>query len=129
MFSISVFANEKQDINNERNLLASCQSLSSTPDHTNSKHCIYFIQGFLAASQAIETSIIDKQNKKLYRPYRTRGRMLPKKFTHFCVPENESENQVIQTVSNQLPASIESEKMLRDVIFNTLKSEYPCIKV
>ena len=90
------------------------------------KISIYFIQGFLATAQAINSSIINKQDNKLYKPYRTKGRISPTAFISFCVPIDEPDARVIKIVSKQLPPHIDTTKMLRNTIFKALKAEYPC---
>ena len=54
--------------------------LKKHTEHINAIACNYFIQGFLAKAQAISTSIINKQSKIKYKPYRTKGRLPPSKF-------------------------------------------------
>ena len=126
--SFSVFAVEDIEQGKDQQLLASCQALAITSEQANDKSCIYFIKGFLATAQAINSSIINKQGNKLYKPYRTKGRISSTDFMPFCVPIDESDARVIKTVSKQLPPQIDTLKMLRDTIFKALKAEYPCAK-
>jgi len=126
--SFSVFAVENIELGKDQQLLASCQALAITSEQTNDKPCIYFIQGFLATAQAINSSIIKKHGNKLYKPYRTKGRISPTDFIPFCVPIDESDARVIKIVSKQLPHQIDTLKILRETIFETLKIEYPCAK-
>ncbi len=124
--SLSVFATEKIRQNDDLHLLSSCQSLIATSEHENTESCKYFIQGFLANAQAINSLVKDEQTNKKYKPYRTKGRTLPSGFYHFCIPVNESNELVIKTVAKQLSPQIVSVKMLRDTILKIFKTEYPC---
>lgn len=131
--SFSVFAADNAEPDNDQLLLASCQALTTTPEQMKAKHCIYFIQGFLAATQAIDPSIIKRQSKKraefygfMSRPHRNWDQIPPIRFLPFCLPEDESEDRIIKTISKQLSPQIDTAKMLRDRIFRTLKAEYPC---
>lgn len=126
ILSFSVFAAEKNEPEEDQLLLASCQALMTTPDQQSAKPCIYFIKGFVATARAIDSSLIDKQSKKKYTHYRTKGRMSATRFMHFCVPVNESDASLTKTVSSQLPAGISTQKLLRDMILNILITEYPC---
>ena len=133
--SFSVFATENIEPDNDQLLLASCQALKITPAPANAKPCSYFIQGFLAAAQAIDPPIIDQQTKKssefrgfMSRPYRNRGQIPPTRFFPFCVADDESIARVVKIVSKQLSPQTDTVKMLRDTIFKALKNEYPCDK-
>ena len=75
MTSFSVFAADNINLDNDHHLLSSCQVLKNTPVHINSIACNYFIQGFLAKAQAINTSINNKKSLMKYKPYRTKGRL------------------------------------------------------
>lgn len=131
--SFSVFAADNTEPDNDQLLLASCQALTTTPEQMKAKYCIYFIQGFLAATQAIDPSIIKRQSKKsaefygfMSRPHRNWDQIPPIRFLPFCLPEDESEARIIEIISRQLSTQIDTAKMLRDRIFKTLKAEYPC---
>ncbi|MES0327029.1 MAG: hypothetical protein ABUK13_02450 [Gammaproteobacteria bacterium] len=89
--------------------------------------CINFIQGFLAAAQAIDPPVINQQSKndlKFYgamsRLYRNRYQTPATRFFPFCIHG---------IVSKQLSPQTDTAKMLRDTIFNALKVEYPCGKI
>ena len=126
--SFSVFAAENTQPDDDQLLLGSCQALTTTPEHDNAKPCIYFIKGFLASAQAIDSSIVNQKKKILYKPYRTKGRMPPNSFIYYCVPVSEPDARVIKTLAKQLPAQINTVKLLRDNILKTLKTTYPCRK-
>ena len=133
--SSSVFADEKIEPDNDQLLLASCQALTISPEQLNAKPCIYFIQGFLAAAQAIDPPIINQQAKKPRRSYGLMSRTPPSwaqtpstRFFPFCVAGDESKARVIKIVSKQLSPQTETVKILRDTIFKALKAEYPCSK-
>lgn len=134
ILSFSAFAAKNIGPDGDQQLLASCQALATTPEQMNAKHCIYFIQGFLAAAQAIDPSTLKKQSKKksgvsygfMSRPPRNWDQIPPTRLLPFCVPEDESEARIIKAVSKQLSPQIDTAKMLRDRIFKTLKAEYPC---
>ena len=59
--SSSVFITENIGSDDKQLLLASCQALMTTPEQENAKSCFYFIQGFLAAAQAIDPPVSNKQ--------------------------------------------------------------------
>ena len=136
-----VYSDENIESDYEQLLLNSCQGLTTSLEHENVKPCIYFIQGFLAAAQAIDPPIINqktKNNRKSYgltsRSYSnwekilpTREKIPPTRFFHYCVPDDEPKAQVALIVSKQLSAQkTDSTKALRDIIFQALKAEYPC---
>lgn len=75
--SYSVFASENIESDSDQLLLASCQALSMTPEPLDARPCIYFIQGFLAATQAIDTPIINQQTRKEHRFYESISRPGP----------------------------------------------------
>lgn len=72
--SFSVFAAERTQPDDDQLLLASCQALTTTPEHDN---------------------------------------------------VSEAHSHVIKTLAKQLPAQINTVKLLRDNILKTLKIEYP----
>jgi len=125
ILSFSVSAAEKNEANEDQLLLTSCQALTTAPDQQSAKSCIHFIKGFVAAARAIDSSLIDKQSKKKYTPYRTKGRVTTR-FMYFCVPVDEPDASFIKKVSSQLPQRIDTLKLLRDRILNILIAEYPC---
>ena len=133
--SFSVFATEKFEQDNDQLLLASCQTLSATPEQKNAKHCIHFIQGFLAATQILDPLIIKKQSKKSRKPqsfmrssYRPMRYGLNAPSLLFCIPKNEPETNVINVISKQLATQKYTKKMLGDVLLTALKTKYPCEK-
>lgn len=129
-----VYSDENIESDYEQLLLNSCQGLTTSLEHENVNPCIYFIQGFLAAAQAIDPPIINqktKNNRKSYglisRSYSNWEKIPPTRFFHYCVPDDEPTAQVALIVSKQLSAQkIDSTKALRDKIFQALKAEYPC---
>ena len=94
--SFSVFSAKNIGPEGDQLLLASCQALTTTPEQLKAKHCIFFIQGFLAATQAIEPSIIKIQSKKsaefygfMSRPHRNWDQIPTIRFLPFCLPKDE----------------------------------------
>ena len=55
--SFSVFATKKIEPDEDELLLASCQVLTVTPEQKNTTSCIYFVRGFLAATQTIDPPV------------------------------------------------------------------------
>lgn len=129
-----VFSDENIESDYEQLLLNSCQGLTTSLVHENVKPCIYFIQGFLAAAQAIDPPIVNQHTRKNRRPigmmsrsYSAWEKIPPTRFFPFCVPENESKAHITMIVSKQISThKINSTKALRDIIFQALKAEYPC---
>lgn len=121
---LSSYANS----NDNSDLLVSCQSLN-TDKKSNPLPCHYFIQGFLSSALAIDSSLHEKQSKKKYQHYRTKGRTLPAKFIYFCIPQSKSDSDVIMQMAKQIPENINDIKVLRDSIFNLLQTQYPCSKM
>lgn len=136
IISFSAIASEKTDQDVNQVLLASCQSLATTPEQVIAKHCVYYILGFVAAAQTIDPIVKKKETERkrksfgvMSRPFFSKEKIPPARFFPFCVPKYESEASVIETVSKQLKADkTDSVIMLRDMIFKALKSEYPCKK-
>ena len=115
--SFSAYSAEHIRSDSDQQLLASCQALATTSKQNNAKHCIYFIRGFLAAAQVIDPSALKKQSKKsrvfsglMNRTPPNRDQFRPKRLLPFCVPEDESEARIIESVSKQLPAQIDTAK-------------------
>lgn len=133
--SFSVIATENAGLDDDQLLLTSCQALTMNPEQENAKFCVYFIQGFLAAAQAIDPPITNKkakESRKFYslmsRSNRAMYQIPPTRFIPFCIPNDESGVRVIQIVSKQLSSQIDTIQLLRGMIFNVLKAEYPCGK-
>jgi len=131
----STYLDEKIEPNNDQLLLASCLALTKSPEKLNAKSCIYFIQGFLAAVQAIAPPIINQQTKIpsrsygfMCRPPPSWAQTPPTRLFPFSVADDESKARVIKIVSTQLSPKIKTAKLLRDTIFKALKAEYPCSK-
>ena len=130
-FSVfSVFSAKNTASESDQLLLASSQGLTTTPEQVITKHCIYFIQGFLAATQVIDPLIIKKQSKKsaeFYgfssRPLRNWDQILSTRFLPFSC-QDESETRIIKTISKQLSPKIDTAKMLRDWTFKILNAKY-----
>lgn len=133
--SFPVIATENVVQENDQ-LLASCQTLTVSPDQKNAKHCIHFIQGFLAAAQALDPLIIKKQTKKslksiafMSRSYYQRKSSSTTPELLFCIPNDESEARVINVISKQLPSNKYTKEMLGNMLLTALKTQYPCEKV
>lgn len=133
--SFSVFSDENVGPDDNQLLLTSCQTITTAPEQENAKSCIYFIQGFLAAAQAIDPPIVNQHTRKNRKPigvmsrsyYSAWEKIPPTRFFPFCVPENESKAHITMIVSKQISThKINSTKALRDIIFQALKAEYPC---
>ena len=133
ILSFSAFAAENIGRDSNQQLLASCQALATTSGQMSAKHCIYFIQGFLAAAQTIDPPALNKQSKKSSVAYGLMSRsppnwyqMPPTRLLPFCIPEDESEAHIIEAISKQLPAQIDTAEMLSDIIPKAFIAEYPC---
>ncbi len=136
--SLSAFVTSNDEPDDERRLLASCQTLTTSTEQVDSKPCIYFLKGFLAGASATETVIASYLSEGSIEPssftqraYRTRvgkeaGQTSLTPLTHVCLPDEESETRIIRLLSMQRSPPIDSTKMLRDRIYNALKVEYPC---
>ena len=131
--SNSTFAAKSVEQNEDLSLLASCLALTVESEQKSSIPCNYYILGFLASPRASADSIENKPGGKDRKSYGFMSRISsvrvpnpPVAYTPFCVPGDESDTRVIQVVSKQLSPEINTQKMLRDTIFKTLKSEYPC---
>ena len=68
IISFSAFASEKVDQDDNQLLLASCQSLATTPEQVKAKPCVYYIPGIIAAAQAIDPPVINQETKKKRKP-------------------------------------------------------------
>ena len=131
ILSLPAFATKDTKLYNDQLLLASCQELRATPELEEAKACLYFIEGFLAATRAINppTSKIKRRPYGLMsRPYSNWARTKPKNIFPFCVPDNLSKAQIVTTISKQLTNQLETTEMLNENILKVLKTEYPCGK-
>lgn len=136
IISFSAFAFEKVDQDDNQLLLASCQSLATTPEQMKAKSRVYYIRGFIAASKAIAPPVNNQQTKNkrksyglMSRSYFNKEKIPSARFFPFCLPENESGARVIEIVSKQLsPDKTDTAIMLRDMIFKALRNECPCGK-
>lgn len=121
-------------------LMASCEVLKEDPSSKRAHFCRYYIYGLIDAGQVVdETNTeklagLDKQRSSFTeRAYRTRVGPLDERvkvkeplLTAFCIPQNESKEQVIIRLLKHLPYLIDSEKMLSIAVYRGLETEYPC---
>jgi len=138
-YSSSVIAKDTQ--NDHRELLSSCQALAASPKQLTSNACRYFIQGFIEGMRITDTvnlephSDVDSQwSSFTERAYRTRIRNKGNlkehiRLNYFCLPNDESLDQVIKILSKPLTDTTEATEIsesLNEKIFQKLKAEYPC---
>ena len=131
IISLSAFTVGNEQSDHDQMLLVSCQTLIANPDMDSS--CVYYIQGFLAAAKVTDPFIKKSDESRkgsgfASRAYQVRDRVPPARFIPFCVPDDVPKEGYIKMISKQLSSKIDTLKKLNDMIFKTLKTEYPCIK-
>lgn len=136
IISVSAISAENIEMDENQLLVASCRAMTAPePEQVNAKAGVYFIQGFVSAAQTIDPPVIKNKNQKehkfyefMSRPHRNWKQVPYTRFFPFCVPSDESNARVIELVSKQMPAQIDTIKNLKKIVFETLKAGYPCGK-
>lgn len=117
-------------------LLASCQAFNTSQEST--LPCRYYIHGFLAGAVVTDAVIamerkeeVNKRSSFIERAYRTRvgqadSRMQETQFMHFCVPDEESKESIVDRLSKRFLHPLETIEMLKTTVYNALSAEYPC---
>ena len=100
--------------------------------------CSAYIEGFLDGALVTDAAIVESMSGDqhttsdyLKRAYQTRvsSQRLnppPTALAHFCLPENESRAEVVETIAADLLAREDDGKPISDVLFGILQSKYPC---
>ena len=136
VFTATVEASIERD--NHDALLASCQVLKTSLTDERTKSCQYYIYGFLDAGQttdAVAAAQLSEDNNGrssfTERAYRNRvgsinERTKETQFKPFCIPQQQSHEQIIEYVAENLPSSIETTETLKTSVYTALSTAYPC---
>ena len=119
-------------------LLSACQMLAAQPESTGLNVCAYYIQGFLAGARSTITvtttspgESIDQWSSFAERAYRTRVSSLSDSrqataVNKFCLPDDESLDQVIEVLLKSMSSPVETIDILKARFVHVLKAKYPC---
>lgn len=121
-------------------LAVSCEALKSDTSSRRASSCRYYIYGFVGAWQAMDRVDIEQLDEDdnqrpsfTERAYRTRVGQFDERsktteilIKPFCVPQEESREQVIDRLAKHLPHSMDSAKMLSTSVYKGFRTEYPC---
>ena len=121
-------------------LETSCKALKADPSSPGARYCRYYIYGFVDARHAMDKldteQLSEEDNQRpsfTERAYRTRvglfderGKTTEVLIKPFCVPQEESREQIIERLAKHLPYSMDSAKMLTTSVYKGFRTEYPC---
>lgn len=121
-------------------LVAHCSAYQEDPDGKDGVFCIRYIQGFIDGAVATDELVTfnvareyDGGETFTERAMRTRlGSRIasfgPSYYAEFCLGEPLALKTVVDTVVADLLSlpSLEGRELARDVVFATLRREYPC---
>jgi len=112
--------------------------LAAQPESTGLNVCAYYIQGFLAGARSTITvtttspgESIDQWSSFAERAYRTRVSSLSDSrqatdVNQFCLPDDESLDQVIEVLLKSMSSPVETIDILKARFVHVLKAKYPC---
>lgn len=121
-------------------LLSHCELYDDDPENPDGIFCVRYIQGFIDGAVATDERVtmnvaneVDDKEGFTQRAMRTRlgSRMEqfgPSYYAEFCLGEPLELKAVVLTVIKDLlnPATSAASPLARDVVYNTLRREYPC---
>jgi hypothetical protein len=126
------------EIDNHDALLASCQVLKTSLTDERTKSCQYYIYGFLDAGKvtgALATEQLSEDNNErssfIERAYRNRVGSIDERTKEtqampFCIPQQQSHEQIVEYLADNLPSSIETAETLKTSVYTALSTAYPC---
>lgn len=141
LFATELVSDSRVHLNNNQDLIASCDALNASTKHTNSSACIHYIRGFLAGAWGINnvktSKIIIKnsgsttwQERAYHQRVGKRGeRFLPKKVTYYCSPDNDPETLIIELLTKNLSLPIKTLQALNLQIYDAIKTICPSDKI
>jgi len=137
LMPVVAFADFKSDI------ISSCKAYQQGEDKSEINPCKLYIDGFIDSSLLTEDGVVQpkamigrnapQQSDFLKRAYRTRvlttSSMLTNEDTHqFCIPREYDRKAIASSVAKSMDISQLAEKQLKEVLFETLISDFPCQK-
>jgi hypothetical protein len=133
VFTATVEASVERD--NHDALLASCQVLKTSLTDERTKSCQYYIYGFLDAGQVMDSQQLSEdgngRSSFTERAYRNRvgsadERTKETPTKSFCIPQEQSNEQVVEYLAGNFPSSIETAETLKTSVYTVLSTAYPC---
>ncbi|OMH32695.1 Rap1a/Tai family immunity protein [Motiliproteus sp. MSK22-1] len=132
--SFSAFSMGGNNVDDNQQLLESCQALTANPEQDSAQSCRYYLQGVLTGAFVTDNEIATtgggKQSAFVERAYRTRiGKTESgpsESFRLFCETGDESQRRIANIVSKQLSLPAGAAKTLTTQIYKALKPHYPC---
>lgn len=122
-------------------LASHCEYYESDPDGTDGTFCVRYIQGFIDGAVATDERVsynvaaeYTRDETFTERAIRTRigsrlDRFGPSYYAEFClgapVPLSDVVAKVVEDLGN--PALTETQPLARDLIYATLRREFPCV--
>ena len=118
-------------------VVAACSGAAGNPEVSHAA-CNAYIEGFLDGALVTDAAIVesmsgdqDSTSEFFKRAYQTRVssqrlNLPPTALAHFCLPENESRAEVVETIAAGLLAREDDGRQISDVLYGILLSKYPC---
>jgi hypothetical protein len=121
-------------------LISHCVVYEDDPDGEDGIFCVRYIQGFIDGAVATDERVtynvaseFEREETFAERAIRTRvgsriDRFGPSYYAEFCLGEPLPLKAVVEVVIEDLmdPAHVDGHDLARDVVYATLRSEYPC---
>lgn len=121
-------------------LVSHCVVYEEDPDGADGVFCVRYVQGFIDGAVATDERVTfnvadeyDKAESFTERAIRTRlGRRIerfgPSYYADFCLGEPVPLKAVVEVVIADLldPGKVAGQPLARDVVYSTLRREYPC---
>ena len=139
---VSAFASDAQAVEalSTEELISHCAVYEEDPDGEDGIFCVRYIQGFIDGAVATDERVTynvakeyDRDETFTERAIRTRlgsriDRYGPSYYAEFCLGEPVPLAEVVRVVVADLLEleSLEGRELARDVVYATLRTEYPC---
>ena len=142
MLLVALYANEAAAVEalSTEELISHCAIYGDDPDGEDGIFCVRYIQGFIDGAVATDERVTynvaaeyDKKETFTERAIRTRvgsriERYGPSYYAEFCLGDPVPLADVVEVVVADLLSldSLEGRENARDVVYTTLRREYPC---
>jgi hypothetical protein len=139
---VFAFASDAQAVEalSTEELISHCAVYEEDPDGEDGIFCVRYIQGFIDGAVATDERVTynvaneyDRDETFTERAIRTRlgsriDRYGPSYYAEFCLGEPVPLAEVVRVVVADLLAleSLEGRELARDVVYASLRTEYPC---
>ncbi len=121
-------------------LVSHCEFYAKLPDSTDGVFCVRYIQGFIDGAVITDARVtlniadeLDREESYTERAMRTRlssrlNQYGPSVYADFCLGKPIPLKSVVDDVIKNLlkPAFIRNKELAREVVYQTLRENYPC---